>query len=173
MTSVRFCWGYWLETEWEKYWYSKSIKSWRGKQHLIKYLWHNKGGSTYIHIYLKDNIRVKLLDQLCPTLCDPLDCSPPGSSVHGILQARILEWVAIFFSRGSSWPRDQTQVSRIAGRLFTIWATSEAPPIGTMPWICASNEIWVVGQLILENLYQLRFLPVCFTSKYTFDCNMY
>ena len=46
--------------------------------------------------------------QLCSTLCDPMDCNPPGSSVHGILQARILEWVAIPFSRGSSWPRDHT-----------------------------------------------------------------
>ena len=56
--------------------------------------------------------------QSCLTLCDPMDCSPPGS-VHGILQARILEWVAISFSRGSSQPRDRTQVSRIAGRFFT------------------------------------------------------
>ena len=47
--------------------------------------------------------------QLCLTLCDPLDCSPPGSSVHGILQGKILEWVAILFSRRSSQPRDQTQ----------------------------------------------------------------
>ena len=54
------------------------------------------------------------------TLSDPMDCSPPGSFVHGILQARILEWVAISFSRGSFQPRDQTQVSRVAGRLFTI-----------------------------------------------------
>ena len=61
--------------------------------------------------------------QLCPTLCDPLDCNPPGSSIHAIFQARILEWVAIPISRGSFWPRDQTRVSRIAGRLFTIWAT--------------------------------------------------
>jgi len=53
------------------------------------------------------------------TLCDPMDCSPPGSSVHGLLQARILEWVAIPFSTGSSQPRDQTQVSCIAGRFFT------------------------------------------------------
>ena len=57
--------------------------------------------------------------QSCPTLCDPVDCSPPGSSVHGILQARILEWVAISFSRGSSRPRDRTQVSGIAGRSLT------------------------------------------------------
>ena len=55
-----------------------------------------------------------LVAQLCPTLCDPVDCSLPGSSVHGILQARILEWIAIAFSRGSSWPRNLTQVSSIS-----------------------------------------------------------
>ena len=64
--------------------------------------------------------------QSCPTLCDPMDCSPPGSLVHGIFQAWILEWVAVSFSRGSSWPRDRTQVSRIVGRRFTVWATREA-----------------------------------------------
>ena len=58
--------------------------------------------------------------QLCPTLCDPMDCSLPGSSVHGIFQARILEWVAISFSRGSSRPRDRTRVFCIVGRHFTI-----------------------------------------------------
>ena len=55
--------------------------------------------------------------QSCPTLCGPVDCILPGSSIHGILQARILEWVAISFSMGSSWPRDRTEVSHIAGRL--------------------------------------------------------
>ena len=63
--------------------------------------------------------------QLCPTLCDPIDCSLPGSSARGILQARVLEWVAVSFSKRSSQPRDQTQVSHIAGRPFTIWATRE------------------------------------------------
>ena len=61
-----------------------------------------------------------LVTQSCPTLCSPMDCSPPGSSVQGILQARILEWAAIPFSRGSSLPRDQALVSCIAGRFFTI-----------------------------------------------------
>ena len=61
-----------------------------------------------------------LIAQLCLILADPMDCSPPGSSVHGILQARILEWVAISFSRGSSQPRDPTQVSHIVGRRFTV-----------------------------------------------------
>ena len=58
--------------------------------------------------------------QSCPTLCDSVDCSLSGSSVHGILQARILEWVAISFSRGSSQPRDRTQVSRIGGKRFNL-----------------------------------------------------
>ena len=64
-----------------------------------------------------------LIVQSCLTLCDPVNCSPPASSVHGILQARILEWVAIPFSRGSSRPKNQTQVYWIAGRFFTVWAT--------------------------------------------------
>ena len=66
-----------------------------------------------------------LVPQSYPTLCDPLDCSPPGSSVHGFLKARILEWIAIPFSRESSRLRDGTQVSCIAARFFTVWATSE------------------------------------------------
>ena len=60
------------------------------------------------------------------TLCDPMDCSVPGSSFHGIVQARILEWVAIPFSRGCSSPRDQTHVSCTTDVFFTIWATWEA-----------------------------------------------
>ena len=67
-----------------------------------------------------------LVAQSCPTLCDPMDCNPPGSSVHGILQSRILEWVVISFCRGSSQPKDQTQVSCIAGGFFTSWVTREA-----------------------------------------------
>ena len=61
------------------------------------------------------------LAQLCPTLCDPVDYT-----VHGILQARILEWVTFSFSRGSSQPRDQIQVSHTAGRFFSSWTTREA-----------------------------------------------
>ena len=63
--------------------------------------------------------------QSCPTLCSPMDCSLPGSSVHGIFQAIVLEWIAISFSRVSSQPKDRTQVSCIVDRHFTIWATRE------------------------------------------------
>ena len=68
-----------------------------------------------------------LVAQLCLTLCNPMNCSPPGSSIHGILQARTLKWIAIPFFKGSSWPRDQTWVFCIAGRFFSVWATKEAP----------------------------------------------
>ena len=63
--------------------------------------------------------------QSCLTLCNPMDCSLPCSSIHRIFQARVLEWVAISFSRGSSRPRDWTQVSCIAGRHLPVWATRE------------------------------------------------
>ena len=81
--------------------------------------------------------------QLYLTLCDPIDCSLPGSSVHGALQARILEWVAMTFSRGSSWPRDPTWVSCIAGRFFTIWVTSFNPIL----WPLVSSFFWPVPTL--------------------------
>ena len=68
-----------------------------------------------------------LVAQLYPTLCNTMDSSLPGYFIHRILQARLLEWVAIPFSRGSSWPRDQIQFSYIASRVFTNWATREAP----------------------------------------------
>ena len=75
--------------------------------------------------YLWKSVKV-LVAQSCLTLCNTTDCSPPGSSLCGILQARILEQVAIPFSRRTSWSRDQTQVSYNAGGFFTVWATREA-----------------------------------------------
>ena len=88
--------------------------------------------NVFIVMSYKETLPLKLImkrnevTQSCPTLCNPMDCSPPGSSVHGIFQARVLEWGAIAFSRGSSQPRDQTQVSCIIGSCFTLWATREA-----------------------------------------------
>ena len=67
-----------------------------------------------------------LVTQLCPTLWDPMDYSLPGSSVHGILQARTLEWVAIPFSRGSSRPRDRNWISHTAGRFLVVQAINTA-----------------------------------------------
>ena len=79
--------------------------------------------STVFGIWLLWLVKV-LVAQSCSTLCNPRDCSLPGSSVHGIFQARILEWVAILFCRGSSQPRNWNCTSPIAGRFFTIWATT-------------------------------------------------
>ena len=85
--------------------------------------------------------------------CNPMDCSLPGFSVHGILQARILGWVAISFSRGSSQPRNRTQVSSIAGRFFTDWAMWEAPKIAK------AIEMYKTGGIILPDL-RLYFKPI-------------
>ena len=86
----------------------------------IKNMWYDL---TTGHIPWKLKVQVT---HSCPTLCDPMDCSTPRSSVHGTLQVRTLEWVAISFSRVSSTPRDWTWVSCIAGIFFAIWATREA-----------------------------------------------
>ena len=83
-----------------------------------------------------------LVTQCCLALCDPMDCSPPGSFVHGILQARLLEWVSIPFSRGSSQPRDQTRVSYTAHRFFSVWATRKY----TRGWVA----YWHLFLMVLE-----------------------
>ena len=86
--------------------------------------------------------------QLCMTICNPIHCSLLGSSVPGIFQARGLKWVAISFSRGSSQLREQTQLSRVAGRRFTLWATRESPLLGI--WIeiytkkTQQSPVWTV-----------------------------
>ena len=94
--------------------------------HLLGKMSHVKKKKSPVSQYVYF-MKVKVfVTQSCPTLWDPIDCSLPGSSVHGILQARILEWVAMPFSRESSLARDWTQVFCTAGRFFTVWATREA-----------------------------------------------
>ena len=88
--------------------------------------------------------------QSCLILCDPMDCSLPGSSIHGIFQAVVLEWIAISFSRGSSQPRDRTQVSRIIDRCFTVWATREVQyffsgGIYILKWNTERTTKWFLG----------------------------
>ena len=97
-----------------------------------------------------------LVIQLCPTLCDPTDCSLPSSSVHGILQARILEWVAIPFSRGSCRPRDWTWDSCFAGRFFTIWATSSVQSLCHV-WLFATP--WTAARQASLSITNSRSLP--------------
>ena len=103
-----------------------------------------------------------LVAQSCLTLCDTMDCNPPGFSVHGILQARMLESVAVPFSRGSPRPRDQTQVSYIAGRFFSISAPREPhskackflPPANIQPTITYHHIVSIsFSSLTLESCY--------------------
>ena len=85
-----------------------------------------------------------LVTQSCPTLCDPMDCSLTGSSVPGVLQARILDWVAMPFSTGSSWPRHQTRVSWIASRFFTMEPPGKP---NSAPWFYFSCHIFLFFKL--------------------------
>ena len=91
-----------------------------------------------------------LVAQSCPTLCSPMNCSLSGSSIHGILQARILEWIAIPFSRGSSCPKDRTQVSCIAGTFFTIWAT------GKINWWLKNYYSWDIQSVRWKGRIDVR-----------------
>ena len=118
--------------------WSQDILAFRSFITLLKYffkLFSNLVGKQILFVLLYSQVRFflslskwkkALIAQSCWTLWDPMDCSPPCSSVYGILQARILEWNVIPFSRGCSWPRDWTQVSCIADRFFTNWASREA-----------------------------------------------
>ena len=91
--------------------------------------------------------------------CDTMDCSPPCSSVHGVLQARILEWIAISFSGVSFRPRDRIQVSRNAGRFFTVWATRGA-------FLCPLHSVY---KLCYIEIY-CRITNVCVFAEVCFLC---
>ena len=105
-----------------------------------------------------------LITQSCLVLFDPMDYSPLGSSAHGILQARILEWIAIPSSRGSSQPKDWTQVSCITAGFFTLWATQEAhrgdqvQPIFKAVFQPAFNQLWVFSDH-REGIWRSHVLP--------------
>ena len=101
----------------------------------------------------------------CIQLCYPMDCSLPGASVHGIFQARTLEWFAFPFSRGSSWPRNQTQFSCIAGGFFTLWATRETPD-NTMQ-VCLMKWLYYFVPINSKGEFQLLHIRInnqCFPS---------
>ena len=98
------------------------------------------GGSQVALVGKKERKKVISLSHV-RLFADPMDCSLPGSSIHGIFQAKVLERVAISFSRGSSQPRDQTWVSCTAGRCFTFWATREAPVEKNLPAM-QETQVW-------------------------------
>ena len=92
-----------------------------------------------------------LVPKSCPALCKPMDCSPPGSCVHGISQARLLEWVAISCFRGSSWPRDGTCISYLSGEFFTT--ESPGKPCCQIPSLY-SNLLYTSPPNILYNIFK-------------------
>ena len=108
---------------------SNSVQPHRWQPNRLLCPWDSPGKNTGVGChFLLQCMKVKSeneVAQSCLTLSNPMDHSLPGSSVHGIFQAQGLQWVAISFSRGSSLPRDQTQVSCIAGRCFTFCTTKE------------------------------------------------
>ena len=116
----------------------------------LRFLWSNEFGRCCTLLNLEGRCVCVcvcvLVTQSCPILCDSMDCSSPGSSVHGILQARTLEWVAIPFSGGSSQPRNQTRVSHIAGRFFTIWVTTEDlwGPFSARQCVSITLRLWTI-----------------------------
>ena len=118
-------------------WFLKHPRpSWFSSLVVNCFLFSFSHSSQPLPVRLPQDLKVKVLvAQLCLTLCDPMDCSLPGFTVHEILQARILEWVAISFSMVPSEPSDWTWVSSIVGRFFTIWTTRKAPQ-GLVHFLC-------------------------------------
>ena len=111
-----------------------------------------------------------VVTQSCLILCNTMNCSLPGFSVHGILGARILEWIDIPFFRGSSWPRDQTLVSCIIGRFFTIWATRKST-MGRGKWTmrvtlfsfennAIERTLWKQSNTIVKSINDLKYISV-------------
>ena len=111
--------------------------------------------------FTRSNYICCLVVKSCPTLCDPMVCNPPGSSVHGISQARILEWVVISFSKGSSWPRDRTCVSCIDTCVLYHWVTraaaAAAKSLQSCPSLCDPMDCSLPGSSI-HGIFQARVL---------------
>ena len=120
----RAIWSWQARPQWNHYFCHVSYWSYQFQFQSSRIL-YSETRDVRLEKTAKERKKVEVA-QSCLTLCDPMDCSLPGSSIRGILQARILEWVTISFSRGSSQPRDRTQVSLTAGRRFNLWATREA-----------------------------------------------
>ena len=113
--------------------------------HTVDFLWKVVMCLSFFYLYMYVKVSVA---QPCPTLCGPVACSQPGSSVYGILQARILEWVAIPFSKGSSSLRDQIQVSCIAGRSLP------SEPLRKPIYVCIYTHICVCICLFVCSIAQ-------------------
>ena len=130
-----------------------NLKLW-GLWKVIRIRWGHEGGALVNRIESESEVA-----QSCPALCNSMDCSLPRSSVHGIFQARLLEWVASSFSRRSSQPRDRTQVSSTVGRRFTVWATREV----TEQW--SRCHFFLKSRCINNNDSWVAVICVCVLSR--------
>ena len=147
--------------------------SWIGPKQLSTHTWDidKKRWGWGLRFILRNWLmwlwrKVKVLvSQLCLTFCNSMNCSLLSSSVHGILWMKILEWVAIPFSRKSSWPRGWTWVSYTVGRFFTIWATREA-----LTWLWALANLKFVGQAGSLEI-QIRIDVAIVSPKFTGQAN--
>ena len=121
--------------------------------------------SPICHLPTQHSLTHSFGAQSCLTPCDPTNCSPPGSSVHGILQASILQQVAIPFSKGSSWPRDQTWVSCITWKFFSIWATRKDPAFVAKKARWWQNLLIPNITTVLINWTPMMYQALCYTSS--------
>ena len=169
----------WVESSWDKNYRVNLSINYIQEQLLLKLntlwsVWPLSGGTNskernkeiYKEIYNCIFPMLCFVTQSGSTLHDPIDCSPLGSSVHGILQARILEWVAMLSFRESSQSRNWTQVSRIAGRFFTIWAKNMG--VGSLSFLqgVIPTQKLIRGLLhCMQILYQMSYQG----SPYSFN----
>ena len=130
---------------------------------IFRYKREDLGGMGLFHLDWNQKSMISfwwsevLVTQSCLILCHPMYCSPPGFSVLGILQARILEWAAIPFPRGSSQPRDQTKVSCIAGGFFTVGMTTEALK-GSCTWKVGRHYCSILSDVFPVYIFLRIFL---------------
>ena len=139
-------WDGWMAslTEWTWVWVDSRSWWWTGRPGVLGFMglqrvrhnWVTELNWTELNVYL---ILCLSVSKSCPTLCDPMDCSSPGSSVHAILQARILEWIAIPFWR-SSWPRDQNYLPCTGRWILNPWTVREIPIFFKINH--GSNKLW-------------------------------
>ena len=138
-----------------------SLRHWTGpifSHYTLEWLYWLLKGFKHYH-----EVKWSQVTKSCLTLCDPMDYSLLCSSVHGIFQARILEWIAISFSRESSWPKDRTQVSHTVGRCFTVWATGEVQTLSydlAIPFL--GIHLKVLKELIWKDICTPVFIQALF-----------
>ena len=128
-------------------------------QTIVQWIFLHLSSNFVKSLSPSSNTKIVLIAKSCPTLCACMDCSPPGSPVHGILEARILEGVAISFSRGSSRPRDRTHIS-CTGKWFLYYTATREAPRPTPPWkLALMNNIFLLSKDFETKSSLFNFFP--------------